>query len=441
MYARYRTRSRFYKRPEKVLKAYNVSPNLLRRPKVANGLLSGLYTDETVDLRDRERLAMLEAIRHPRERDFYQDHTYHNQWITRDLETHQRRSLAARYRFFAPDYALKPWLWYPGDVVEVVSGEAAGQRGVILAVVAYKNEIIVQDVNVRDVVIPAAEGRPEQRLQREHPIRVTRVRHVDPSTQALCHLEKVQVRDRKTGAQVESRMALESGVLLPIPPREGDRGLAVGDPLRETAMFDVEEPTYDPARERPPMLERRLRAMEDHFVRALRAAHDFHQPLRRRNGEAMRDFQRGVVARAAERLAARCGAPPEAKTKDPGENIAAENPAARCEAPSEAKTKDPGEHIAARPAWWRAMLAPYVEVLEEEAAERERAHAAEADQQRRESEAAMAAPGGRPDHNDDDDEDFQDDEEEDEEEDDDEKSKVGGDGDGDNDNHGDVEGS
>lgn len=29
---------------------------------------------------------MMESIRHPRERDFYQDHTYHNQWIERELQ-------------------------------------------------------------------------------------------------------------------------------------------------------------------------------------------------------------------------------------------------------------------------------------------------------------------------------------------------------------------
>lgn len=39
--------------------------------------------------------------------------------------------------------------------MEVISGEGVGQRGTIIAIVKYKNEIVVQNINVRDVVIPA----------------------------------------------------------------------------------------------------------------------------------------------------------------------------------------------------------------------------------------------------------------------------------------------
>ncbi|KAF8282288.1 mitochondrial ribosomal protein l24 [Trypanosoma cruzi] len=346
MYARFRTRSKFYKRPERVLRAYNVSPNMLRRPNVKPGLIRGVYSDEKVDLRDRERLELLESIRHPRERDFYQDHTYHNQWIRRDLEKHQKMQLSSRYRYFAPDYVITPWIWYPGDVVEVVNGEGIGQRGAIIAVVKYKNEIIVQNINVQDVVIPASETRPEQVLQREHPISVTRVRHVDPSTNELCNLDLVKVRNKETGALEEKRMSLETGVLLPIPPL--DSGMEVGDPLKDTPIQDADEATYDREAEMAVLVQRRLHAMEEYFVRSLRKSYEFHEPLRTKNAEDLKAFQSDVVDAAstalAEKLLAVDGTTPST--------------------------------------WWKDALAPYVESIEAEMrarAEEEEAEAAVAE--------------------------------------------------------------
>lgn len=370
MYARYRTRSRFYKRPEKALRAYNVSPNILRRPKVKEGLLRGIYTDEKVDLRDRERLEMLEAIRHPKERDFYQDHTYHNQWIARDLEKHHKSQIASRYPFFAPNYEIKPWIWYPGDIVEVVSGEGVGQRGSIIAVVKYKNEILVQNINVQDVIIPASETRPEQVVQREHPISVHRVRHIDPSTNELCHLEVVKVRNKETGELEERRISLESGALLPTPAPEDT--VEAGDPLKDTAIQDADEDTFDRAKELPLLVERRLQAMENYFVSSLKKSYEFHEGLRRRNGEDMQAFQNGVVACATEKLAATIAsndaaapqqqqgeASAEAKNSVTAENVVAE--VLKAEAQLHSST-------AGLPAWWQEMIESYVTVLEEEQA-------------------------------------------------------------------------
>lgn len=394
MYARYRTRSRFYKRPEKALKAYNVRPNLLRRPKVKEGLLKGIYTDEKVDLRDRERLEMLEAIRHPKERDFYQDHTYHNQWIARDLEKHQKSQIASRYPYFAPNYEIKPWLWYPGDIVEVTSGEGVGQRGSIIAVVKYKNEILVQNINVQDVTIPASETRPEQVVQREHPISVHRVRHIDPSTNELCHLELVKVRNKETGELEERRISLESGALLPIPaPEETVEG---GDPLKDTAIQDADEDTYDRAKELPLLVERRLQAMENYFVRTLKESYEFHECLRQRNAEDMLSFQKSVVAQATEKLAATTVSPEDEEEQqqqqrqqqedtsvDVKDTITAENVIAEVLKAEEKLHSS----TAGLPGWWQEMIDSYVSALEEE----EEAQAEEAAQQARSAAADLRA--------------------------------------------------
>lgn len=303
MYARFRTRSKFYFRPARPALAYNVDPNVMRRPKVKRGLLKGTYSDETVDLRDRERLELLESMRHPRERDFYQDHTYHNQWLRRDLEKHQKQQLAARYKYFAPDFEISPWIWYPGDIVEVVSGEGIGQRGTIIAVIKYKNEIVVQNINVQDVVIPASESRPEQIVQREHPISVTRVRHVDPSTNEICNIEMVKVRNKETGEMEEKRMSLESGILMSIPPVNDE--LEVGDPLKDTPIQDADEATYDREAEQAVLVDKRLEAMEEHFVQSLKQSYEFHEPLRRKNAEDMRQFQTDVIDMACAMLGER----------------------------------------------------------------------------------------------------------------------------------------
>lgn len=360
MYARYRTRSRFYKQPTQVLKAYNVNPNLLRKPKIKEGLLNGIYTDAKVDLREKDHLEMLESIRHPRERDFYQDHTYHNQWISRELEKHQKSQLAGRYAYFAPGYVMEPWVWYPGDVVEVTQGEGVGLRGTIIAVIKYKNEIVVQNVNVQDVTIPASETRPEQTVQREHPISVLRVAHIDPSTNQRCHVELVKLRNRETGALEEKRMVLESGVLMPIPPRED--GVQVGDPLKDTALQDAEEETLDMEKEMPRMVERRLQAMENHFVESMAKSHRFHAELQQRNAQDMLHFQRAVVQRATQKLVERCGQSLLVGLVRPDAKAAATH-ANKLEYDNKNEKKDAtGATLMSTPLplWWESMLAPYM---------------------------------------------------------------------------------
>nr|7ANE_O Chain O, uL24m [Leishmania major] len=418
MYARYRTRSRFYKRPEKMLKAYNVSPNLLRLPKVKPGLLKGIYTDEKIDLRDRERLELVESIRHPKERDFYQDHTYHNQWIARDLESHQKIQIAGRYPYFSPDYEIKPWIWYPGDTVEVVSGEGAGQRGAIIAVVKYKNEILVQNVNVQDVVIPASETRPEQVVQREHPISVLRVRHVDPSTNQLCHLEIVKVRNKETGELEERRISLESGALLPIPAPE--ETVEAGDPLKDTAIQDADEETYDREKEMPLLVVRRLQAMENYFVDSLQKSHEYHKALQMRNAQDMQTFQKDVLVRATEKLAAAAAVAGHGAMAEAGSqaaSVATESSQAGDAEEDAVKGTITVETVVAEvlkseqrfrsdaaapgvPGWWQNMIDAYVSVLEEEEATIEaeaaaQAQAAEADRRAEQLMADATAEAGQ----------------------------------------------
>lgn len=361
MYARFRSKSSFYKRGSRAVSAYGVTASKMRSLQLKDATLQrSSQADEVVDMRSRERLEMLEAIRHPRERDFYQDHTYHNQWIARDLETHQKKQLAKNYKFMQPDFQITPWIWFPGDTVEVVQGESRGQRGTIIAVVAYKNEIVVQNVNVRDVTIPATETRPEQLVQREHPIDVRRVAHVDPTTNEPCVVRMVTVKNKETGKLEEKRISMSSGVLLPIPPR--DESVDVGDPLKDTPLQDADEQTYDAAAEQAILVQRKLKAMEEHFVKELKASYEFHSKLQTQNAQDMQRFQKAVVHRASELCAAKMhGGSGLAAAQEGREAVAA---ASESQLPSDAAAALPS-FLLNNP-WLMEEVEPEVEKLEEE---------------------------------------------------------------------------
>lgn len=289
----------FYMRPVRLVKkhALPMDPNHLRQPKIDDKFKRSMYINQQVNFTDKDMLDVADMLRHPRERDFYQDHTYHNEWIQRDLNAKQKKQLSDHLQWMLPGYEISPWIWFPGDTVEVVSGEFAGQRGTILNVVKYKNQAFVQNVNVKPIVIPASETRPEQTIQREHAVNVATLKIVDPSTNEPCEVRLVTVRDKETGEKVERRMSLSSGTLLPLPKKDID--VDIGDPLHDTPMEDAQGETYMEDKELPVMVARKLRAMEDHFVGQLQESYVRHEAYRQENVAHLRRYQQEVVRQAA----------------------------------------------------------------------------------------------------------------------------------------------
>lgn len=290
----------FDRRPNKSV-IPNEEHDFLSKPKLDDKFKRKTYADETIDLRDKDHLELSESMRGVRERDFYQDHVYHEEWIRRDMQYNQKQQLLKMYNHLVPGNAINPWIWFPGDIVEVVSGPYAGQRGAIVTVLKYKNEIMVQNVNVQSITIPATESRPEQIMQREHPIDVRKVKHVDPTTNEVCDVRMITVRDKETGKKERRRVSLGSGVLLPIP--KDTAPVYEGDPLHDTPLQDAEEDTYDEATELPVIIERKLKAIEDHFVDQLRIAHDYHREQELKNAQNMDKYQRDIIARTKEIIA------------------------------------------------------------------------------------------------------------------------------------------
>lgn len=297
-YAPFKKRTTFYWQRNCRLGVSGPYPGLYRtmwwRPNLPKNL-RGFYADKFVDLRTKENLNVVEDLRAPKERDFYQDHTYHNQWKQRDLDQKQTKQLVSRYRWMAPGFQKDPWMWFPGDLVEVVKGNHAGQRGVVLSVLAYKNEITVQNVNVQEITIPATDTRPEQVMQREHPISVDLVQHIDPKTGEPCELRIVTVRNRENGELEKRRISLSSGTMLMIPKTDEKME---GDPLKDTPMADAEEETFDHDSEIQLLVDRKLRAMEDWFVKQLKHSYYMHKEYSAKNEVAVRTFQADVLERA-----------------------------------------------------------------------------------------------------------------------------------------------
>lgn len=299
-FAKFRLRSKwYYGRPAKGHSL--ISQNVLRKVELPRQF-QGTYYDEKYDLRDKDKIDVSEAMRGPLERDFYQDHTYHSPWIARELKGHQKAQLRASFRWMLPGYQEPSWIWFPGDLVEVSHGEFAGQRGTILSVIAYKNQCTVQNVNVQPIHIPATEDRPAQTLQREHPISVKLIKHVDPNTNQPCDVKIVTVRNKETGAVEKRRISLASGVMFPIPSREEK---LEGDPTKDTPLVDAQVETFDHDREIGIMVERKLKAIESHFVERLQTAYRYHKQKAEMNYEETMQYQRDVLKEAVRMVAQR----------------------------------------------------------------------------------------------------------------------------------------
>ena len=262
---------------------------------------AGYPADGKVKLTEREYTDLVEVLRDPSELDFYQDHTYNRPWDEQMPNRDQRRQIAEMAEWMKPGYIIRPWVWYPGDLVEVVDGEFAGQRGTIQTVIQFKNKVIVSGVNIQAIDIPATEDKPAQVLDREHPISVTMVRHVDPKTNEPCELKLAKVRNKETGKVEERRFSTTSGAVLPIPMPKPSTD---GDPLLDTPIDDATEETYDEAKELPVMVAHKLKALEKGFVEQLKTAYDYHEPLRRKNFESAQRYSLDVQRKAAKLLVA-----------------------------------------------------------------------------------------------------------------------------------------
>ena len=291
--AQYRFRNPWYypKRGTRA-KRYGVTANKLRNFKLES-VFRGNYFDGKLDMSDRENIDETEEMRNPIEKDFYQDHTYHSQWEQRDLSKLQKADLCRRYAWMAPGYQIRPWVWYPGDLVEVVVGTDRGKRGRIRNVLAYKNEVVVEGVNVNQEEIPAREDRPAQILHVPWPISVKSVKHVDESTGDVCELRVLTVK--KEGQMAKVRASTTSGWVLPIPDREKHDQNA--DPILDTTFADALVHSFE-EKEIDDLTQLKLEELEKHFTNELKGEYSYHLKQLKKIAESKENYNHDVYEQA-----------------------------------------------------------------------------------------------------------------------------------------------
>ncbi len=69
-----------------------------------------------------------------------------------------------------------------GDRVQVIAGKSKGLRGEVLAVKTKDNRVVVQGVNMIKRHTKPTQAQPGGIIEREAPIHVSNVLHIDPKT-------------------------------------------------------------------------------------------------------------------------------------------------------------------------------------------------------------------------------------------------------------------
>jgi len=105
------------------------------------------------------------------------------------------------------------WMWFRGDMVELLKGPDKGKLGIIKMIVQERNWVTVEGLNLKYETIAASDDFPGTSVASEMPLLVTTdIKLVDPSTEQGTDVEWRYTED---GDRV--RVALSSGTEIPIP--------------------------------------------------------------------------------------------------------------------------------------------------------------------------------------------------------------------------------
>lgn len=99
---------------------------------------------------------------------------------------------------------------HQGDLVLIISGKDKGKQGTVLRVLASKNHVVVEGVNMRTRHIRKTPQAPGQRVQYEASLDASKVMIVDPKTKKPTRIG--YTIDAKTGAK--KRVAKASGEVI-----------------------------------------------------------------------------------------------------------------------------------------------------------------------------------------------------------------------------------
>jgi len=140
------------------------------------------------------------------------------------------------------------WMWFRGDMVEVLRGPDKGKFGIIKYIVQERNWVLVEGLNLVYESRGASGDFPGVSSASEAPLLVTTdVRLVDPSTEQGA---EVEWRFTEEGDRV--RVAVRSGTEVPVPSAALETvdykaaGDYVEDKEKDTLARHVEAVTYEP---------------------------------------------------------------------------------------------------------------------------------------------------------------------------------------------------
>lgn len=99
---------------------------------------------------------------------------------------------------------------HTGDLVLIISGKDKGKQGTVLRVLASKNHLVIDGINMRTRHIKKTAQAPGQRIQYEASLDASKVQIIDPKTKKPTRIG--HVIDAKTGSK--KRIAKASGEVI-----------------------------------------------------------------------------------------------------------------------------------------------------------------------------------------------------------------------------------
>jgi len=141
------------------------------------------------------------------------------------------------------------WMWFRGDVVEVLRGPDKGKYGIINMIVQERNWVTVEGLNLQYELVGAKKDYPGMVYVNEMPLLVTTdIRLVDPSTDMGAEVEWQYTEE---GNRV--RMTVKTGTEIPIPSAAyktidyESKDNYKAHPEKDTVPKVVEKITYEPS--------------------------------------------------------------------------------------------------------------------------------------------------------------------------------------------------
>jgi len=140
------------------------------------------------------------------------------------------------------------WMWFRGDVVEIMKGPDKGKQGFINMIVQERNWVIVEGLNTEYKLMGESKTYPGMMVKREMPLLVTTdIKLVDPTDE-----KPTDVEWRYTEASERVRVSVRSGATIPIPEDAEEtldykrKSGYVLNKVKDTPPSVVESVTFEP---------------------------------------------------------------------------------------------------------------------------------------------------------------------------------------------------